>query len=167
MSWIESKADMPSTRQRRTGPSSGHRAIQVSFGAPGWRMDERVLQLVTEFGFKYLSCTRAPRPFTFAENGISEIPSNLPCIEEIGVQGVIEALSMHSRDPGPFVLPIHAEVEGGVYLHSFMEILSHALSCGYSFYTVHDIASKVGGSGLPLRKLRIGTVKGRGFRCAV
>jgi len=139
----------------------------ISFGAPGWRMDERVLQLVAELGFKYLSCTRAPRPFIFAENGLPEIPSNLPCIEEVGVQGVIEALSTHSKDPGPFVLPIHAEVEGGVFLHSFMEILFHALSCGYSFHTVHDIASEIGCSGLPFRKLRIGTVKGRGFRCAV
>ena len=35
MSWIESNGDMPSTRQRRTGPSSPHRAIHVSFATSG------------------------------------------------------------------------------------------------------------------------------------
>ncbi|HOM28957.1 MAG TPA: polysaccharide deacetylase family protein [Deltaproteobacteria bacterium] len=138
-----------------------------SFGAPGWRVDERGLSLAAELGFRYLSCTRAPRPFIFAENGLPEIPSNLPCIEEVGVQGVKAALSSHAQESDPFVLPVHAEVEGGIHLNAFREILAHAVSCGYSFHTLHDLASGVAMSELPVRRLRIGNVHGRGFPCAV
>lgn len=138
-----------------------------SFGAPGWRVDERVLRLAAELGFRYLSCTRAPMPFIFAENGLPEIPSNLPCIEEVGARGVRDALSSHANDSGPFVLPVHAEVEGGIHLGAFRDMLTHAVSCGYSFHTVHDLASKVASFELPVRRLRIGKVHGRGFPCAV
>ncbi|HOS96050.1 MAG TPA: polysaccharide deacetylase family protein [Deltaproteobacteria bacterium] len=138
-----------------------------SFGAPGWRVDERVLRLAAELGFRHLSCTRAQRPFIFAENGIPEIPSNLPCIEEVGVRGVTAALSNHAGGSGIFILPVHAEVEGGIHLNAFRELLAHAVSCGYSFHTVHDLASGIASSDLPVRRLRIGYVQGRGFPCAV
>jgi len=139
----------------------------ASFGAPGWRMDTRVLHLTKEFGFQYLSCTRAQRPFIFAENDLMEIPSNLPCIEEVGIQGVKEALTLCSDSTWPSVLPVHAEVEGGMYLHGFSDVLSHAISLGYSFHTVHDIATNIEISGLPFRRLRTGIIKGRGFPCAI
>jgi len=138
-----------------------------AFGAPGWCIDGRVLGLIPGFGFSYLSCTRAEAPFVFAENGMIEVPSNLPCIEEVGTGGVLHALEQGVSSPVPQVLPVHTEVEGGRFGHDFEIILEKALSLGYTFSKLSGIASGLDQKTLPVRPFRMGWVHNRAFKCAV
>lgn len=139
----------------------------LAFGAPGWRIDERVLEIVRDYNFGYLSCTRAKEPFVFEENGMLEIPSNLPCIEETGTQGVLSALERKAGSPVPQVLPVHTEVEGGRYGQDFEAILERALSLGYRIGRLCDMAETMSRRDLPVRRLKIGRVPNRAFKCAV
>lgn len=138
-----------------------------AFGAPGWCIDKRVLALAPAYGFSYLSCTRAAEPFIFEENGMIEVPSNLPCIEEVGTSGVLAALERNALGTAPQVLPVHTEVEGNRCGRDFEIILAHAASLGYTFSRVGDIAAGLDASALPKRGLRIGWVHNRAFKCAI
>ncbi|MBN2299490.1 MAG: polysaccharide deacetylase family protein [Deltaproteobacteria bacterium] len=139
----------------------------AAFGAPGWRMDKRALEIAGAYGFSYLSCTRAEKAFIYEENDVIEVPSNLPCIEEQGVKGVIHALEKGIESPGPKVLPVHAEVEGTVYKQAFRDILEGALDLGYEIHTLEHIAMNLDRKSLPVRPLRLGLVPGRAFTCSV
>ncbi len=141
--------------------------VPASFGAPGWCLDNRALSVAGTCGFSYLSCSRAAEPFVWAENGLLEVPSNLPCIEEVGVDGVMEALGERSREIIPQVLPVHAEVEGTVYEKDFERIVTRALSLGYEVRTLGDIAARLDTTLLARRPLRRDYIHGRAFRCAV
>jgi len=57
----------------------------TSFGAPAWLVDDRVMQVIRDYSFDYLSCTRAKAPFIHEDCGLVEIPSDLPCLEEVGI----------------------------------------------------------------------------------
>lgn len=138
-----------------------------AFGAPGWRMDTRALTAAASYGFSYLSCTRAKEPFVYAENNMLEMPSNLPCIEEVGVDGVMDALEKNSDSPVPQVLPVHAEVEGTVHEQAFGRILEKALSLGYTVKSLADVVSSMDRGSLPVREMRQGFIPGRAFRCSV
>lgn len=138
-----------------------------SFGAPSWRMDRRVLAEVRHWSFNFLSCTRAERPFIFAENGLLEIPSNLPCIEEVGVDGVLAALKRRADIPIPQVLPVHTEIEGHGYRREFEGILDTALQLGYIIKTVGEIAHTIDRTNLETRGLREGILPGRAFQCSL
>jgi len=145
--------------------ATGHRP--QSFGAPSWRMDKRSLAEVLRWDFQYLSCTRAAKPFIFAENGLMEIPSNLPCIEEAGVKGVLQALKNQVGSPVPLVLPIHTEIEGRNHVGDFEQILDTIDVLGYQVMTIADIARRLDISTLEIRGLREGFLPGRAFKCAV
>jgi len=138
-----------------------------SFGAPGWRMDKRSLAEVLRWDFQYLSCTRARQPFLWAENGLLEIPSNLPCIEEAGVKGVLHALNNQADSPVPQILPIHAEIEGLSHARDFEHILDTIDVLGYQVVTIADMARCFDTSTLETRGLREGFLPGRAFKCAV
>jgi len=138
-----------------------------SFGAPGWRMDTRALDEVLRWDFRYLSCTRAPRPFIWAENGLLEIPSNLPCIEEVGLDGVLNALKNQAGSPVPQVLPVHTEIEGQTRGRDFERMLDTIDTLGYQVVTMADMARRLNPSTLETRGLRQGFLPGRAFECAV
>ncbi|HPI91959.1 MAG TPA: polysaccharide deacetylase family protein [Deltaproteobacteria bacterium] len=138
-----------------------------AFGAPSWMMDERSLAIAARFDLAYLSCTRARSPFIFAENGMLEIPSNLPCIEEVGAEGVMDSLKQRSSDPFPQVLPVHAEVEGMMCSEVFEQILNLAVRLGYRIRTLEEIALSLDRGTLPVRPLTMGLLPGRAFKCAV
>ncbi|MEN6473459.1 MAG: polysaccharide deacetylase family protein [Syntrophaceae bacterium] len=138
-----------------------------SFGAPSWRMDQRALAEAPQWDFRYLSCTRARGPFIFVENGLLEIPSNLPCIEEVGVAGVLQALERNARNPVPQVLPVHVEIEGHTHKSEFEHILDTIASLEYRVMTVAEIAHTIDRNRLETRGLREGLLPGRAFKCAV
>lgn len=138
-----------------------------AFGAPGWCIDKRVLGMVPAYGLSYLSCTRASEPFIYEENGMVEVPSNLPCIEEVGTGGVLEALEKNARSLVPQILPVHTEVEGGRFGKDFEAILQKASSLGYTFKRVADIAAELDLKTLPVRGMRMGWIHNRAFKCAV
>ena len=139
----------------------------MGFGAPGWHINKKALKSADEYGFTYLSCSRAEKPYIFEENGMLEIPSNLTCIEESGMDGVIKGLEKNAKSPFIQVLPVHAEVEGGAYSEEFENIITTALSLGYKINKLADAAHDLDKSGLEHRPLKLGIVPGRAFKCAV
>ncbi len=150
---------------------SGYREVVGSppkaFGAPGWVMNARALKAAASYHFTYLSCTRAKSPFIFAENDMIEIPSNLPCIEEVGVEGVYAALHENADGSIPQILPVHAEVEGLVYTTEFREILNKSINKGYRILRLDELSSRITRESLPVRGLRMGRIPGRAFKCAI
>lgn len=138
-----------------------------AFGAPGWMMNTMSLKEAAAWGFKYLSCTRAQVPFIYEENGLLEIPSNLPCIEEVGTEGVLRALDENAGSSVPKVLPVHTEIEGGAFKADFERILDKATTLGYSIRKLCDIAESINRSELEIRPLRKALLSGRAFACSV
>ena len=81
----------------------------ASFGAPAWLIDDRVLEIAGKYDFQYLSCTRAREPFIHEVSRLPEIPSDLSCFEEIGVEQGIKQILGVLETGGMHVLPVHAE----------------------------------------------------------
>ena len=138
-----------------------------AFGAPGWMMDTRSLDIAKGFGFDYLSCTRASGPFIFEENGMLEIPSNLPCIEEVGTDRVLKELEIKKDENIPQILPVHTEVEGGIYLDDFKRILDKAQRHNYKILRLTDIAGSLDNAALEIKRLNLGILPGRALKCAL
>ncbi|MGZ3605467.1 MAG: polysaccharide deacetylase family protein [Thermodesulfobacteriota bacterium] len=138
-----------------------------SFGAPSWIIDDRVLEIVRKYSFRYLSCTRAKEPFIHEISGLMEIPSDLPCLEEIGVpQGVSRILQI-LKNGGMHVLPVHAEVEGGVWSRYFVEICETVRSMDLEILSLSKIREILMSERLPVRKHRMELLSGRPVPCAV
>jgi undecaprenyl phosphate-alpha-L-ara4FN deformylase len=142
-------------------------SLPKAFGAPSWVMNNKSLKVAATYNLSYLSCTRAPEPFVFAENSMIEVPSNMPCIEEVGADGVMAAIKDKAEGIVPQVLPIHAEVEGMMFQGQFRKMLDLALSLGYRICLVQDIATGLDKDKLPVRPLNMGLIPGRAFKCAV
>jgi hypothetical protein len=138
-----------------------------SFGAPSWLIDDRVLEISRKYPFRYLSCTRAKEPFIHEISGLMEIPSDLPCFEEIGVaQGVPRILDI-LKDGGMHILPVHAEVEGGIWDKYFIELCERALSMDFQILPLSEIRILLESEALPVRKYRMELLPGRPSPSAV
>ena len=137
------------------------------FGAPSWLIDDRVLSIIKEYEFEYLSCTRAKAPFIHEIVNILEIPSDLPCFEEIDEQKGVAIISDLLKDGGTHVLPVHAEVQGGIFQNQFRELLEKALNMGIEVVTLKEIKDKLDIQTLPRRKYQIELLPGRHSPCAV
>jgi undecaprenyl phosphate-alpha-L-ara4FN deformylase len=138
-----------------------------AFGAPAWMLTEEAVGVLREFAWEYLSCTRAAAPFLLEGTGLVEIPSDLPCLEEVGGRnGVARILA--ALDPGGVhVLAVHAEVEGGVWRDAFVELLEGARARGYEVVPLSRIAARFRGIGTPSRPFRRALLPGRAFPCTV
>ena len=138
-----------------------------AFGAPAWLLTEAAVAEVAKRPWEYLSCTRAAAPFVLAGTGLPEIPSDLPCLEETGgrkgTARILEALA----PAGTHVLPVHAEVEGGILRDAFVEILRGAAERGYRIAALSEIAAGARGRALPTRAFATALLPGRAFPCAV
>jgi undecaprenyl phosphate-alpha-L-ara4FN deformylase len=138
-----------------------------SFGAPSWVIDDRVLKILSEYPFHYLSCTRAKEPFVHEISGLVEIPSDLPCLEEVGVpQGVSRILQI-LKEGGIHVLPVHAEVEGGIWDSYFIELCEKVRSMNFQILPLSKIRALLVSEVLPIRKYRMELLHGRSTPCAV
>lgn len=138
-----------------------------AFGAPGWVLTEEALSELGRFPFSYVSCTRAETPFVHAGSRLTEIPSDLPCLEETGGEKGIGSILDALRPAGIHVLPVHAEVEGGIFRDTFGRILRQVLASGVSVVPLSRIASAAGSRSLPERRFRTALLPGRAFPCAV
>jgi len=139
----------------------------TAFGAPSWLIENRVLSIIKEYKFEYLSCTRAKTPFIHAIANLPEIPSDLPCFEEIDAQKGISIISDLLKDGGTHVLPVHAEVEGGIFQNQFRELLEKALDMNIEIVSLKAIKDKLDIKYLPSRKYKMELLPGRHSACAV
>jgi peptidoglycan/xylan/chitin deacetylase (PgdA/CDA1 family) len=139
----------------------------TSFGAPSWIIDDRVLEISKRFSFRYLSCTRAKEPFIHEISGLIEIPSDLPCFEEVGVpQGVSKILRILGNG-GLHILPVHAEVEGGIWCKYFIELCEKIQRMDFQILPLSKIQALLESETLPVRKYHIELLPGRSSPCAV
>jgi len=143
----------------------GHRPR--AFGAPAWFLTEAAVEVLREFSLEYLSCTRATAPFVLEGTGLVEVPSDLPCLEEVGgrkgVPGILSALDAG----GVHVLPVHAEAEGGIWREAFVEILRGAFDRGYEVLPLSRVAAGCRAEVLPGRPFRTALLPGRAVPCSV
>ncbi|MCD6485861.1 MAG: polysaccharide deacetylase family protein [Syntrophobacterales bacterium] len=138
-----------------------------SFGAPGWLIDDRALEIAGRYGFTYLSCTRAQEPFIHETSGLMEIPSDLPCLEEMGVDTFVPTILNILKDGGTHVLPVHAEAEGGIWNEHFTQLLTEILDTDYSIVPLSTIKNTLRPELLPVRRHRLELLPGRSAVCAV
>jgi len=138
----------------------------TAFGAPSWLIDDRVLAIIKEYKFDYLSCTRAKAPFIHEIADALEIPSGLPCFEEIAAQKCVSIISELIKDGETHVLPVHAEVEGGIFQNQFRELLEKALNMGMIVLPLKEIKDKLDIQTLPIRKYKMELLPGRHSACA-
>ncbi|MDQ5987959.1 MAG: undecaprenyl phosphate-alpha-L-ara4FN deformylase [Syntrophus sp. SKADARSKE-3] len=139
----------------------------TSFGAPAWLMDNRVLNILKDYPLDYLSCTRAPRPFIHELLGIPEIPSDLPCFEEVGPAGGADIILERLQSGGMHILPVHAEVEGGIWREAFVNLMHHIQRNGYVVNTLGDIRRTLVVDALERCPLKMGLLPGRSVPCCI
>jgi len=160
--WIRNWLDKGMTAFRNL---TGQKAS--SFGAPAWLIDDRVMAIVGEYGFNYLSCTRAKEPFLHEGLMVPEIPSDLPCFEELGVKTAGDKILSLLGDDGLHVLPVHAEVEGGIWNQQFIDLIREIKKSSYAFKTLSEINNMLSRDHLSIRKYRLTLLPGRSVVCAV
>jgi len=141
--------------------------VPTAFGAPAWLIDDRVIEILEDYRFDYLSCTRAKKPFIHEKLGAVEIPSDLPCFEEVGVPEGISIITSMLKDEEIHVLPVHAEVEGGIWDSHFINLLEQVKKAGYGFTTLSEIRKLLPVDKLAVRKYRMELFPGRSVPCAV
>ncbi|MRR15810.1 MAG: hypothetical protein EG826_05070 [Deltaproteobacteria bacterium] len=139
----------------------------TAFGAPSWLIDDRVLNIIPKYHFDYLSCTRARTPFIHQDVNIPELPSDLPCFEELDPgEGESVIVSIIKKD-GRHILPVHAEVEGGMFEEKFRRLLKQVLMRGIKVTRLEEMRSDMDINLLPIRKYRMALLTGRHSPCAV
>jgi undecaprenyl phosphate-alpha-L-ara4FN deformylase len=139
----------------------------TSFGAPAWLIDDRVLSLVRDLGLDYLSCTRAKEPFIHAGTDLIEIPSDLPCFEETGMEEGERSILADLASGGIHVLPVHAEMEGGMGAEPFVRLLRAIKKSDYTILPLAGIVPWVQRKKLVTRRYRMALLPGRAVPCAV
>jgi peptidoglycan/xylan/chitin deacetylase (PgdA/CDA1 family) len=138
-----------------------------AFGAPSWLIDDRVLNIAGEYRFEYLSCTRAKEAFIHKANQLLELPSDLPCFEEVAPSGFVDTILACLNSGGMHILPVHAEVEGGIFQEPFREILRKVKKSGGMIGTLSEMKNKMDLGGLKMRRHNMKLIPGRHSPCAV
>ncbi len=138
-----------------------------SFGAPAWLIDDRVLGILRGYHFAYLSCTRALSPFIHQGTDLIEIPSDLPCFEEIGFNAGDGPLLAALESGGTHVLPVHAEVEGGLMGERFVHLIHAVKEMNYHFLPLGEILPLLDRKKLTSRRFNLRLLPGRSVACAV
>lgn len=141
--------------------------VPSAFGAPAWLIDDRVIDVVRGYSFDYLSCTRAKEPFIHESAGLLEIPSDLPCFEETGIEKGVSVILAGLEQGGIHVLPVHAEAEGGPWTSCFVDLITGARQLGYRVVPLREIRDHLRGAAVPTRKFRLELLPGRAAPCAV
>ena len=139
----------------------------TAFGAPSWLIDDRVLAIIRQYNFDYISCTRAKAPFIHEIADTMEIPSDLPCFEELDAQKAVSIIGDFLQGDGIHVLPVHAEVEGGILNNKFRQLLKNALAAGYMVAPLKEIKTRLEIKHLSVRKFKMELLPGRHSPCAV
>jgi len=138
-----------------------------AFGAPAWLLTDAAVAAIAGHEWEYLSCTRAAAPFVLEGTGLVEVPSDLPCLEEVGGRNGVSRILSALDAGGVHVLPVHAEAEGGIWRDAFAEILRGASDRGYAIHPLSRIAADCRCEVLPARPFRTALLPGRAVPCSV
>ena len=138
-----------------------------AFGAPSWLIDNRVLKIIEKFNFEYLSCTRAQTPFIHEGINVPEIPSDLPCFEELKQENGVAFIGSLIENGQNHVLPVHAEVEGGIFEGQFRQLLEKSMQVGVKIVTLAELKKTIDINALYSRRFRLELLEGRHSPCAV
>jgi undecaprenyl phosphate-alpha-L-ara4FN deformylase len=139
----------------------------ASFGAPAWLIDDRALSLVRDLRLDYLSCTRAKEPFIHEGTNLIEIPSDLPCFEETGIKDGEQTILADLASGGIHVLPVHAEMEGGIGAEPFIRLLRAVKKSVCTVLPLGEIVPLLQRKKLISRRFRLELLPGRAVPCAV
>lgn len=139
----------------------------TAFGAPSWLIDDRVLSIIKSMRFDYVSCTRAREAFIHDIAELLEIPSDLPCFEELNDKNDVAVLTELINIGGIHVLPVHAEVEGGIFNEKFRRLLRNVIDAGNEVVLLNEIRNKLAVKDIPVRKYKMELLSGRHSACAV
>ncbi len=96
-----------------------------------------------------------------------EIPSDLPCFEEIGVHRGVTRIRQILNNEGIHILPVHAEAEGGLWSRYFIELCEQIQSSDFQVLPLSRIRALLDFERLPIRKYRMELLPGRSSPCAV
>ena len=144
-------------------------------GAAGWQTNEHVRALQLELGFEIASDTRGRGPFVTARDGLLEMPTTLPTLDElIGLNGATaadaaRAIVSLTRAAGPdhHVFTLHAEIEGGACLSTFQRMLTDWMDAGVEFRTLGAAADALDRAAIPTCRIETGRIDGRSGTLAV
>ncbi|HOX37007.1 MAG TPA: polysaccharide deacetylase family protein [Candidatus Brocadiia bacterium] len=127
----------------------GHRPEAV--GAPAWFATASSLRIQDSLGLRYASDMRSGAPcypvFDGYRSTTLQIPTTQPCLEELLTQGLRDEAECVRRvltpQPGveTSVIPLHAEVEGGVYNGFLRAMLRVMAESGTHVITMREWAS--------------------------
>lgn len=124
----------------------------VSSATPGWRTNDLLLTVKSEFPFAFDSDCRGDSPFYPVVDGVKlnrlQIPVTLPTYDEIcGREGVTDENYNDRqiallREDALNVLTIHAEAEGGRCSAMFDDYLARVKALGYQVVPLGEIAKQ-------------------------
>lgn len=142
-------------------------------GAAGWQMNQYVPALERELGIRYASDTRGTAPFRPVFGRVAaqvpQLPTTLPTFDELigrsdlqGTDPVDHLLALTTgtaeRDQ---VFTLHAELEGGAYLHAFERLLLEWRARGIRLTDLGTYAGLLHFASLPHCEVVAGSVEGR------
>ena len=150
----------------------------IVHGAAGWQINAYVPGLQEQLGFTYASDTRGTHAFLPMINGVvyslPQLPTTLPTLDELlgredvpqdalpaYYQGLVE------RSGSDHVFTLHAELEGGVFLDLFLELIDRWNACGFLLGDLAANRAALETSALPVHELAMGQVDGRSGWLAV
>jgi len=154
-------------------------AEPATHGAAGWQLNEHVLKIEQEAGFRYASDVRGRQPFLPSMQGIDsscvQLPTTLPTLDElIGRDGIApDNVHRHvfeaSREPLPqgHVYTLHAELEGMKLLPVMERLLRMWREAGDELVATEDIFASLDPHALPRRQIVFGEIAGRSGKLAL
>lgn len=143
--------------------------------APAWFATPESLAVQDTLGLDYASDLRGGVPCRIEWDGrvfdTIQIPTTQPCLEELIAIGSqdrganLEAILKHD-EPSPMVLPLHAEVEGGLHMPFLRSILERLVDSPRGSRTLSEVASRVRSSDGPVPTVRgvLASLPGRASR---
>ena len=143
-----------------------------SYAVAGWQTNRYGLRHTQHLGFDYSSDTRGIHPYipTWDAEIIAcpQLPTTLPTLDElIGRDGIttdnvvqhLLALTGKPSETG-HVFTLRAELEGGLWLPIFEELLKGWQAQGYELVSLHQYLQGFKVAELPRHEVRFGAVEG-------
>jgi undecaprenyl phosphate-alpha-L-ara4FN deformylase len=144
------------------------RAVDCS-ATPGWRTNQRVVDVKQRLGLRYNSDCRGSAMFRpqLGDGGLGtpQIPVDLPTYDEVVGADVrpedFNDFILARFKPGRLnVYTVHAEVEGGIMANNFDDLLARAADQGIHFRPLGEMLPDDVRT-LPAGRIEAGTVDGR------